>query len=85
MNMTFKRKLPIPQDIKAMYPALEKDLEIRKQNVEEVKDIIAGKSDNGGKLMVLVPLHFQNHAGIPANALRDKRSIDSSQQGGDGT
>ena len=62
MNMVFKRKLPIPQDIKAMYPALEKDLETRKQNVEEVKDIIAGRSDKF--LLIIGPCSSDNEEAV---------------------
>ena len=45
MNMNFKRKLPIPQEIKQMYPITEEDSEIRNRNVNEIKDIIAGRSN----------------------------------------
>ena len=62
MNMVFKRKLPIPQDVKAMYPALEKDLEIRKKNVEEVKDIIAGRSDKF--LLIIGPCSSDNEEAV---------------------
>ena len=45
MNMKFKRKLPIPQDIKAMYPINPEDEEVRKANVLESKKILDGRSD----------------------------------------
>ncbi len=45
MNMIFYRKLPIPQEIKAQFPASEQVLKIREQRVKELKDIIAGRSD----------------------------------------
>ena len=45
MNMNFKRKLPIPMDIKAQYP-LTKDLEDMKiKRDKEIKDIFEGKDD----------------------------------------
>ena len=45
MNMKFKRKLPIPQDIKKMYPITENDEIVRQNNVEEIKKIIDGRSN----------------------------------------
>lgn len=45
MNMNFKRKLPIPMEIKAQYP-LTPELEAIKINRDkEIKDIFEGKSD----------------------------------------
>ena len=37
MNMIFKRKLPIPQEIKNMYPLDEKLALIKKKNDENIK------------------------------------------------
>ena len=51
MNMIFKRKLPIPQEIKNMYPLDEKLALIKKKNDEEIKDIISGKSN---KLLLII-------------------------------
>ncbi len=51
MNMIFKRKLPIPQEIKAMYPLDEKLALIKKKNDEEIQDIITGKSN---KLLLII-------------------------------
>lgn len=51
MNMIFKRKLPIPQEIKNMYPLDEKLALIKKKNDEEIKDIITGKSN---KLLLII-------------------------------
>ena len=45
MNMNFKRKLPIPMDIKAQYP-LTKDLEdIKVKRDKEIRDVFEGKDD----------------------------------------
>ena len=45
MNMNFKRKLPIPMDIKAEYP-LTAELEALKINRDkEIKDVFEGKDD----------------------------------------
>ena len=45
MNMTFKRKLPIPQDIKAQYPITEKMTAVRTARNEEIARIFTGESD----------------------------------------
>jgi len=45
MNLDFKRKLPIPQQIKSRYP-LTPELEvIRDERAKELSDIFSGKSD----------------------------------------
>ena len=45
MKMNFLRKLPIPQEIKKLYPIDEKDALIKEQRQEEIKRIFEGKSD----------------------------------------
>ena len=45
MNMDFKRKLPIPQEIKRMYPATESMLQVKAERDEEIRKIFTGKSD----------------------------------------
>ncbi|MBR6921866.1 MAG: 3-deoxy-7-phosphoheptulonate synthase [Clostridia bacterium] len=45
MNMMFKRKLPIPQEIKGMYPVTAELAEIKKARDEQIKAVFAGKSD----------------------------------------
>jgi hypothetical protein len=44
MNMIFRRKLPIPKDIKEMYPLTEVTAAIKAQRDAQIKDIFAGKS-----------------------------------------
>ena len=51
MEMEFKRKLPIPSEIKEMIPVDEKVQEIKKQRDEEIKNVFAGKSD---KLILVI-------------------------------
>lgn len=51
MNMDFKRKLPIPKEIKEMYPLDEKSKEIKRKNDEEIKAIFEGKSN---KLLLVI-------------------------------
>lgn len=45
MNMMFKRKLPIPQEIKGMYPVTEELAKIKKERDESIKAVFEGKSD----------------------------------------
>ena len=51
MNMIFRRKLPIPKDIKEMYPLTEVTAAIKAQRDAQIKDIFAGKSD---KLLLVI-------------------------------
>ena len=58
MNMNFKRKLPIPKEIKEMYP-LTPALEAAKvARDEEIKAVFEGKSDRF--LLVIVPCSADN-------------------------
>ncbi len=43
MGMTFNRKLPIPKEIKELYPLTEKISEIKKIKDKEIADIFEGK------------------------------------------
>lgn len=45
MNMNFKRKLPVPAEVKKMYPLDDKLAEIKKKNDEEIKKIFRGEDD----------------------------------------
>ena len=45
MNMIFKRKLPIPQEIKGMYPVTDELAKIKKERDEKIKAVFEGKSD----------------------------------------
>lgn len=45
MNMEFEKKLPIPKEVKEMYPITPELQETVSKNVEAVKDIFSGKSD----------------------------------------
>lgn len=51
MNMEFKRKLPVPQDVINMYPMSEKLAEIKAANDAEIQKVFTGESD---KLILLV-------------------------------
>ena len=43
--MIFKRKLPIPQDIKAQFPLTQKMIDDRQKSLDELKSVFEGKSD----------------------------------------
>ena len=45
MNMNFKRKLPIPMDIKAQYPLTSELEAIKVKRDEEIKSVFEGKDD----------------------------------------
>lgn len=45
MSMNFKRKLPIPMEIKEQYPVGEKEKIIKAERDEEIKRIFTGESD----------------------------------------
>ena len=51
MNMEFKRKLPIPMEIKEMFPLREDLVKVKEANDNEVKNIISGKSN---KLLLII-------------------------------
>ncbi len=45
MGMNFERKLPIPADIKKMYPVTENIKQIKARRDKEIADVFTGKSD----------------------------------------
>lgn len=45
MGMNFNRKLPIPQEIKELYPVTEKVAEIKNRKDKEIRDIFEGKDN----------------------------------------
>ncbi len=45
MSMEFKRKLPIPMEVKEQYPVSEKDKKIKEERDAEIKRIFTGESD----------------------------------------
>ena len=53
MNMTFVRKLPIPQDIKKEYPLTPEMERVKKERDEEIRRIFCGESDQ--LLLVIGP------------------------------
>ena len=51
MNMEFRRKLPIPQEVKKMYPVDDRLAKIKADRDEELKRIFRGESD---KLILII-------------------------------
>ena len=45
MNMDFKRKLPVPKDVKAEFPLDEKMIQVKAARDEEIKAVFNGTSD----------------------------------------
>ena len=53
MAMNFKRRLPIPMEVKQMYPLTEAAAETKQKTDREVRDILTGK--DGRKLLIIGP------------------------------
>ena len=51
MQMDFKRKLPVPKEIKEMFPVSDKVAEIKKQRDDEIAKVFKGESD---KLILVI-------------------------------
>ena len=45
MNMIFERKLPIPQEVKKLFPISENGIKTVERRAREIRDIFEGKSD----------------------------------------
>lgn len=58
MNMNFKRKLPIPKDIKEQYPITEKMKKDKSERDAEIKKVFAGESDKF--ILVIGPCSADN-------------------------
>ena len=62
MSMNFLRKLPIPKDIKSLYPLDEKSLTIKNERQEEIKRIFEGKSDKF--ILIIGPCSADNKVAV---------------------
>ncbi len=58
MSMDFKRKLPIPQEIKKQYPVTEELAEIKAQRDADIKAVFRGESDKF--LLIIGPCSADN-------------------------
>lgn len=62
MGMNFIRKLPIPQDIKALYPVDEKSALLRDEREEEIRKIFRGKSNKF--ILIIGPCSADNREAV---------------------
>lgn len=62
MSMTFKRKLPIPQEIKEMYPLSETVKTVKAQRDKEIAEVFSGKSDKF--LLIIGPCSADNEDSV---------------------
>ncbi len=62
MNMEFYRKLPIPQEVKEMYPITPEMAKLKADRDAEIADIFSGKSDR--MLMIIGPCSADNEDSV---------------------
>ncbi len=62
MNMIFERKLPIPQEVKKMYPLSDELSKLVSERDKEIADIITGKSDK--LILVIGPCSADNEESV---------------------
>ncbi len=62
MSMNFLRKLPIPKDIKELYPIDQKSALVKAERQEEIKKIFEGKSDKF--ILVIGPCSADNKESV---------------------
>ncbi|MBR5128578.1 MAG: 3-deoxy-7-phosphoheptulonate synthase, partial [Firmicutes bacterium] len=62
MNMEFKRKLPIPKDIKEMFPIGEEYALKREEKIKEIEDILNGSSNKF--MLVIGPCSADNESAV---------------------
>ena len=72
MNMEFRRKLPIPKEVKEMYPISEELAKIKEKRDNEIKAVFSGKGKNcfhqSGCRATAPPRFFQTDTEYPAMA-----------------
>ncbi|MCD8241117.1 MAG: 3-deoxy-7-phosphoheptulonate synthase [Lachnospiraceae bacterium] len=62
MGFTFNKKLPIPKEIKAMYPVSAKCAAIKEQRDKEIRDVITGVDDRF--LIIIGPCSADNETAV---------------------
>ena len=62
MSMDFKRKLPIPKEIKEQYPVTEKLAKIKAQRDADIKAVFTGESDKF--LLIIGPCSADNEEAV---------------------
>lgn len=74
MSMDFKRKLPIPKEIKEQYPLTEQLSKIKSQRDEDIKAVFRGESDKF--LLIIGPCSADNPTAVLDYLGRLKRVAD---------
>ncbi|MBQ8267122.1 MAG: 3-deoxy-7-phosphoheptulonate synthase, partial [Clostridia bacterium] len=74
MSMDFKRKLPIPKEIKEQYPVTEKLAAIKAQRDADIKAVFTGESDKF--LLIIGPCSADNEEAVLDYMGRLKRVAD---------
>lgn len=74
MSMDFKRKLPIPKEIKAQYPVTEELAKIKAQRDADIKAIFTGESDKF--LLIIGPCSADNETAVLDYMGRLKKAAD---------
>ena len=62
MSMDFKRKLPIPKEIKEQYPVTEKLAQIKQQRDADIRAVFTGESDKF--LLIIGPCSADNEEAV---------------------
>ncbi|MBQ8195480.1 MAG: 3-deoxy-7-phosphoheptulonate synthase [Oscillospiraceae bacterium] len=62
MSMNFKRKLPVPKEVKEMYPLSEEIKQVKAQRDIEIADVFTGKSDKF--LLIIGPCSADNEDSV---------------------
>ena len=62
MSMNFLRKLPIPKEIKELYPIDEKSAKVKEERQEEIKEIFEGISDKF--ILIIGPCSADNKEAV---------------------
>lgn len=74
MSMDFKRKLPIPKEIKAQYPVTEELAKIKAQRDADIKAVFTGESDKF--LLIIGPCSADNETAVLDYIGRLKKAAD---------
>ena len=62
MSMNFKRKLPIPKEIKELYPLSEEIKKVKAQRDLEIAEVFRGNSDKF--LLIIGPCSADNEESV---------------------
>ena len=74
MSMDFKRKLPIPKEIKEQYPVTDSLAAVKAQRDRDIKAVFTGESDKF--LLIIGPCSADNHDAVLDYLGRLKRVAD---------